>query len=335
MTARSPAPEPDVRAMLLHLAWLASPARNIAPDLRVEIAWGDPDCGPNRSRTYGLCELPEAVGFAAWINRKGCNVYVGATLKSADALRKGRIGADKASLATCLPADSDSQFVATAMQLATIAKAQLLVLTGRHPEPRGQLFIRIKPTSDLAAWETALERMVRKCGGDENALGRGRLMRLAGSMSYPSPQKTLRGYVVEPTSIHFVTAPEYAVPDLLAALPAPPARKSTPMLPNIFAGGGARRPKPPRPAVEAALRALPDAYAIEQRLWIRVGFALFDFDQGPSGIGLWTRFSQRCPEKANATDFSKLWERFGRPRTGHRITINWLLREARKPTFGA
>jgi len=328
-------PEPDERAMLLHLVWLTFPARSVAPDLRVEIAWGAPDSGPNRSRTYGIDELGGAVAFAVWINRKGCNVYVGATLKSADAPHKGRTGADKASLATCLPVDSDTQFVATADQLATIAKPQLLILTGQHPEARGQLFVRIKPTTDLTAWEAAHERVVRKCGGDENALGRTRLMRLAGSVSYPSPQKVKRCYVVERTSAHFVPAPEYSIPDLLAALPAPPVHKPAPALPTIFAGGGARRAKPPLPAVEAALRNLPDAYAEQQRLWIKVGFSLFDFDPTPSGLDLWRRFSQRCPMKEGETNFPKVWRGFGRSYKGRRITISWLLRESRKPSLGA
>lgn len=327
--------QPDTRAMLLHLLWLTFPARSIAPDLRVEIAWGNPDTGPNLSRTYSLGELDSAAQFAAWINRKGCNVYVGVTLKSADAPHKGRMAADKAALATCLPVDSDTQFVATADKLAMIAKPELVVMTGRYPESRGQFFIRIKPTPDLSAWETAHERIVRKCGGDENALGRNRLMRLAGSISYPSPKKIERGYVVERTSAHFVPAPEYSVPDLLVALPAPPMLRSAPAAPNIFAGGGVRRTKPPLPSVEAALRSLPDAYADQQRLWIKVGFALFDFDPGPSGMSLWQRFSQRCPAKASATDFSKVWAGFGRPRAGRCITINWLLREARKPSLGA
>lgn len=327
--------EPDARAMILHLLWLTFPARSGAPDLRVEIAWGDPASGPNHSRTYAISDLNQAAQFAAWINRKGCNVYVGVTLKSADAPHKGRMAADKAALATCLPVDSDSQFVATADKLAVIAKPELIVMTGRYPESRGQFFIRIKPTPDLSAWEIAHERIVRKCWGDENALGRNRLMRLAGSVSFPSPKKIERGYLIERTSAHFVPAPEYTVPNLLAALPAPPVHQAAPVVSSIFAGGGARRTKPPLAAVEAALRNLPDAYADKRLLWIKVGFALFDFDPGLSGMGLWQRFSQRCPAKANATDFSKVWAGFGRPRVGRCITINWLLREARKPSLGA
>ena len=325
--------EPDVRTMLLHLVWLTHPARSFASDLRVEIAWGDPASGPNHSRTYCIAELDQAAMFAAWINRKSCNVYLGVTLKSADAPHKGRTAANMAALATCLPVDSDAQFVATAEKLAMIAKPELVVITGRYPESRGQLFARIKPTTDLASWETVHERIVRRCDGDENALGRNRLMRLAGSVSFPSPKKIERGYIIERTSAHFVPAPEYSVPDLLAAIPVPPALRSALGAPTIFASGRARRAKPPLPAVEAALRGLPDAYAEQQRLWIKVGFALFDFDPSSSGMGLWQRFSQRCPTKAAKSDFPKLWRSFGAPYAGRRITISWLLREALKPSL--
>jgi Primase C terminal 2 (PriCT-2) len=327
--------EPDTRAMLHHLLWLTVPARSVAPGLRIEISWGNPDAGPNLSRTYNMGELDRAAQFAAWINRKGCNLYIGVTLKSADAPLKGRTAADKAALATCVPVDSDTQFVATADKLAMIAKPELVVMTGRYPESRGQFFIRIEPTTDLTAWENLHERIVQNCGGDENALGKSRLMRLAGSVSYPSPKKIKRGYLVERTSAHFVPAPEYSVPGLLAICPVPQTRQLPPAVPTIIAGCGARRAKRPLPAVEAALRNLPEAYAVEQRLWIKVGFALFDFDQGPSGMALWKRFSQRCPEKAGQTDFPKIWASFGRPYSGRRISIAWLLREAKQPSVGA
>lgn len=335
MTTAPFGPVPDTRSMLVHLGWLTHPARNIAPDLRLEIAWGERDIGPNRSRTYGLRELPAAVRFAAWINReKGCNVYVGATLKSVDAPPKGRFGADMAALATCLPVDSDSYFVATASQLASIAKPQLLVLTGRVPEPRGQLFIRVTPTADLATWEMVHERLIRRCGGDGNARGRERLMRLAGSVSYPSVKKVKRGYTVERTGAYLVPAPEYSIPALLPSLPAPPTPPAPLVACATSAGHGERHATLPLAVVEAALRTLRDTYAVERHLWIKVGFALHDFDSGALGLSLWQRFSQRCPEKAAATDFAKLWQGFGRPYTGHRITTGWLVREARQPTIG-
>lgn len=329
----SSALEPDTATILRHLIWLTISARNVVPDLRVELAWGDPAAGPNRSRTYAIGELSKAASFANWINRKGCNVYVGVTLKAADAPAKGRTAADLAALATCLPVDIDTQFVATAASLSKFAKPQLVVLTGQRPEPRGQLFVRVAPTSDLASWELAHERAVKACGGDANALGRNRLMRLAGSISFPSPKKLARGYAIERTGAHFVPGPEYSIAHLLATLPAPVARPSLPLIVST-PSSQTRRTKPPLAEVEAALRNLPGEYADQQSLWIKVGFALFDFAPDPVGLGLWQGFSQRCPEKCAVTDFQKIWAGFSRPYSGHRITVNWLLREARKPSSG-
>lgn len=329
---------PDIETIRKHLRWLCEPALPQFEDLRIEIGWGDPAKGPDRSRTYAINDLASAAGFSAWINHRGCNVYVGATFKRPDTPEKGRTSAAHAALATCIPVDIDTRFTAVAAQVAALARPQLLVLTGRTPQTRGQLFIRIAPTTDLAAWEQLHERIVRLTGGDENALGRNRLMRLAGTISYPSPKKVERGYVVEKTSAYPVPAQEYVVADLLASVPgfpAKPARQRSVAVAPVAIAARRRRTKPPLDAVAAALRVLPAHYAEEQRLWIKVGFALYDFDPGNVGLDLWKRFSHRCPTKANATDFAKLWQGFGRAYTGHRITIEWLVREAQRPCLKA
>lgn len=327
---------PDERAILAHLVWLIDPVRHDLPDLRLEIGWGAPDQGPAAGRTFQLNEVEAAARFATWINLKGCNVYVGATLKRADTPEKGRTSAADAALAVCLTPDIDTHFASVAARAADLAMPQLLVLTGVAPAPRGQLSIRIEPTSDLTACEEILGRIVRRSGADENALGRNRLVRLAGTRSYPSSKKIARGYVQERTSAHFIPGPQYAISDLLAAIP---PIVSAPSVASLSIGhpantGSLRRTaKPTLRAVEIALQTVPDRYSDERGLWIKVGFALYDFDPGPTGQSLWRRFSLRCPKKAVGTDFSALWAGFGRPYTGNRITIGWLLREARKPTL--
>src|SRR5271166_4771384 len=200
--ASATAYRPNRADMRRHLEWLAEPVCCASPDLRVEIAWADPETGPNRAKTFQLEKLSDAVQFAAWINSKGCNVYVGATLKRADTPAKGRTRAEHAALATCLPVDVDGDFETGARKLGTVAKPQLLVLTGRTPEPRGQLWIRIAPTEEMEAWSQVNQRSVNFSGGDRNALGTYRLMRLAGSVSFPSVKKQARGYVAELTTLH-------------------------------------------------------------------------------------------------------------------------------------
>ena len=65
--------------------------------------------------------------------------------------------------------------------------------------------------------------------------------------------------------------------------------------------------------IHSMLDALPDEYATEYDPWLRVGFALHSFDDGEIGLALWERFSNRCPDKAEGTDFAGLWAGF-RPR---------------------
>jgi hypothetical protein len=113
---------PDSAAMLNHFDWLVAPVRKTHRHLRCEVAWGVPHRGPSCAKTFRLDRIGAAADFAAWINSKGYNVYVGATLKVADTPVKGRTRSEHAALATCLPVDVDGVFVAGARKLGTIAK---------------------------------------------------------------------------------------------------------------------------------------------------------------------------------------------------------------------
>ena len=45
---------PDRAAMRRHLEWLTEPVVEKHPDLRVEIAWSNPDDGPNRANMNSI-----------------------------------------------------------------------------------------------------------------------------------------------------------------------------------------------------------------------------------------------------------------------------------------
>jgi Primase C terminal 2 (PriCT-2) len=72
------------------------------------------------------------------------------------------------------------------------------------------------------------------------------------------------------------------------------------------------------------LSALPDIMAADYDTWLRIGFAIHAFNNGKVGLALWKKFSMRCPEKAAATDFEKVWSGFKRPYEGRAITIGTL-----------
>jgi Primase C terminal 2 (PriCT-2) len=325
---------PDCVAMLSHLKWLSDPVLNTHPNMRLEIAWADVETGPNSAKTFRIDAIDDAVRFAEWINLKGRNVYVGATLKRVDTPAKGRTRTDHAAVATCLPIDVDGNLVDGTRKLAMIARPQLIVITGCTPQARGSLWIRIAATNDMALWSEVNRRSVFFSGGDRNALGTYRLMRLAGSVSFPSAKKQARGYVDELTIIHPIKAPAYDVRELLDGFPAVRLDNAIDLsgsdnsgAPTALGGNLSTRLPVNRTNValiHSMLDALPNDYVTEYDPWLRVGFALHSFDDGEISLALWERFSKRCPDKAEGTDFAGLWAGFSRAYEGKKISLGWL-----------
>jgi hypothetical protein len=327
----------DRSAMRRHLEWMTEPVRDMHPDLRFELAWGKPERGPTSAKTFRLDQIGKAESFAAWINAKGCNVYVGVTLKRADTPARGRTGGKHAALATGLAIDIDRDFVKGGRGLGIIAKPQQMVITGQLPELRGQLWLKIIPTVDMDLWKEINLRSVCFSGGDRNALGTYRLMRLAGSISYPSSQKRERGYVVELTCAHFFDAPAYDLAVLLDRFPAVAREQLLSTTKRKKLGGhdvvatlrSNLHKRPPInwsnvALVQSMLDALPSKYASEFDLWLRVGFAVHDFDAGEIGLALWVRFSQHCSEKARLMNFAAQWACFNGEYQGRKISLGWL-----------
>jgi hypothetical protein len=330
-----------------HLGWIVGPAVAVYPDLRFEIAWGPPARGPAFAKTFRLGETTRAADFASRENATGSNVYVGVTLKRPDTPSMGRSAAKHAAYATCLAVDLDGDFIVGARKLANVAKPQVMIITGRTPERRGQLWIGTKPTTDMDLWSEVNRRLVALCGGDEQALGAYRLMRLGGSVSYPSPKKRSRGYVVEKTYMQFVDAPTCDLRDLLNRLRAVEPQNEPANRRDAASCSSAKlalpsnlRDSPPLnrtnvAIVQSMLDALPDTHADNFDLWLRVGFALHEFDGSPIGLALWRQFSMRCPVKAAHTDFDRRWAGFDREFAGRRLGLGWLWLEAQTHGWSA
>ena len=205
--------EPDKAAMRAHLEWLAAPARDLdstrCHDLLIEIAFdhgGDGD--PNRAQLFDITSagLDAAANLAAGVNGNdpycGCNVYVGVCLKKPKTPRGHRTNGGHSCIITAMPADIDHDAEESNAKLAAIATPELTVTTGTVPELRQQKWCRLaKPCTDMPLVKYSFETVVEHIGGDTNATGLNRLMRLAGSVSRPSPKKQARGYVPELTTL--------------------------------------------------------------------------------------------------------------------------------------
>lgn len=318
-------PPPLQWVMAQHIEWLCE--GSWCPH-RYEIAWGPPDKGPTNARTFDIDNFYGGSSLALDVNLAGNNVYVGMTIKGHGTPHFGRTSREHALLATCMVLDFDHAAGAGLARLGSILCAPLLVITGSIPEHRVQAGIRLVPTQDLDRWAQLIKAYAEFSGADLNAVGVNRLVRLAGTISYPSPAKQARGYIPERTGLLTKPYRRYTLDKLEQLIPGKPL---TPSKKTIETRSTLGLPLTDRNArnVVSALQALPSNFADEYSKWLEVGFALHDFDSGPVGLALWTHFSHRCPLEAAKTDFPNLWAKFDTPRNGPKITIGTLLHHAK------
>lgn len=358
--AVKPILQPDREAMLRHLTWIAAPAVDANPELRLEIAWGEPNRGPSQARTFQLDDLNTAADLAERVNRGGSNVYVGVTLKRGDTPVSGRTRSEHASVATCLAIDFDAALQDGIRKLETIARPALLIMTGTRPKARGQVWIRLKRTPEMDAWNELNSNSVALADADRNAIGSYRLMRLGGSVSIPSSVKRERGYCVELTIVKIRTAPCYDASELLRGLPRIEGLKTTAQqiglkLSNDGLGAIKRKgdvsglepnirskaiQPPPMETMRAALRHLAATNSFEHRStvvtgangritkigWVQCGMALKSA-YGPAGFLLWD-ITHR-DEQARRDAFAQ-WKSFASEALPGHITIGTIIKAARQ-----
>lgn len=181
--------EPCPEAMRLHLEHLFGGFLDGCHDGLIEIAYTDAqDHKLRHARLFGTDEIDEAAEFAAQQNKiPQQNVYVGAALRKADALRDKR-ASDTDIL--CLPAyyaDLDESGTAQlAKQRYRGCPPTLVVITGRKPHIRAQLWWRQEiPERDHLRMRQQTSALAIALGGDRTVVNPSRVMRLAGSIAWP------------------------------------------------------------------------------------------------------------------------------------------------------
>ena len=347
MNAPLPNPRADIEMMRRHLEWLSDPARATHPDLRFEIAYSDDAGQVNQAQTFRLNEIDDAAAFAERKNVEGSNVYVGAILKRADTTRDGRTKASHSVLATALAVDIDENVHECAAKLCALVEPAVVVRTGAVPQPRFQIWVRVAPTDELATFDALTKRAVAFCGGDKNATGLNRVMRLAGSVSYPPPHKRARGYIVEQTKAKFLQAASYALDELLAKFPVAPNNKST-LAAAYDDGLGVNTvvamPPPPIEMMRAMLQHLAARNYFEHRSgvdrdadgrivkvgWIEAGMALKAAYGDEIGFELWaeTHIDDRARDDASAQ-----WASFAAEAQPGHVTHRHNIRAAKDAGF--
>jgi putative DNA primase/helicase len=193
------------------------------PDAWVEVAFGHPDINDgaiHEAQNYSPFELAKIAKFAAAKNRAGFNMYVGPALRHGNEPGDGRAN-DSSVLTTALAwaeydGAGDNERVEAILKAKQLAPA-MVVTTGLVPNPRRHLYFRVgdTPTPDkLRAVNASLMKLL----GSDAVHNASRLMRLAGTINYPSPKKAERGYVAELVTLQIASNPQSYRTDELIGL---------------------------------------------------------------------------------------------------------------------
>jgi hypothetical protein len=176
------------------------------PDAWIEIAYGHAATGGDiyAAQNFSVFELEKAVAFAEKKNRDGFNLYVGPAIRQGERPKTGR--ASDTDVVTSAYAWSEFDGSGDDVRIAGVLKEKdiaqaIIVITGHTPNLRAHLYFKldgeVTPNRLLGA-NTALVTLL---GGDA-VQAVGHVMRLAGTINWPTPKKKGRGYIPELVTLH-------------------------------------------------------------------------------------------------------------------------------------
>lgn len=145
--------------------------------------------------------IDEAVDWIVSVNSKGYNLY---------AVRnpiRGDLGSGSASdtdivASFFLWADCDDPAAAGNVHRFDGPKWSAAVVTGQIPSTRVHTYWQLRdPCTDMAAWRDMQTTIAAHFGSDRSVINPSRIMRIGGTVAWPSTKKRERGYIDELTTI--------------------------------------------------------------------------------------------------------------------------------------
>jgi hypothetical protein len=205
-----PQPQPNRADINSHLYALFPPDfASHFPDALIEIAHGPPG-DVDKARLFSVFKLDEATEFAIAQNLKGHNVYVGPALKHPHTAPFGRTN-DKdflASLWSWIDNDAAGE-VERALSEAKRLNVEpgMLVGTGATPHVRAHTYFNLAEVVTDGEVLRAINKGLNKCFGGDSVQAPSHVMRLAGTVNYPTEKKRARGYVAEVVTLKVAKSP--------------------------------------------------------------------------------------------------------------------------------
>ena len=198
--------QPNLRMIREHLERLFHRARKDYPGCRCEIAWTDAKGQITSGNTFLVTPegLDEAAAEAVMRNESGANCYVAVNPHKPERPRFGRGDAEDVLAAYFHWADIDKPEGIERLRQPLPIAYTMAVTTGRTPGPRVHPYWELEePTQNFEAWRRQQMALRDYFQGDA-VIDPPRVMRLAGTVNYPSAKKAGNGYLIEPVTLRTV-----------------------------------------------------------------------------------------------------------------------------------
>ncbi|MDA8751116.1 hypothetical protein N9P43_02555 [Planktomarina temperata] len=156
--------------------------------------------GENRtpnSRLFAPSQIGDATAFIIKMNDLKMNVYM--TINPINAMLHGNATDDDVACAHLSFADADDLTGLAGIKTMIGEHApDFIVTTGSVPCERQHAYWRLEaPCHDLELWKQSQQKIARNLGTDPSVINPSRIMRVAGTVSYPSQSKVAKGYIPE------------------------------------------------------------------------------------------------------------------------------------------
>lgn len=193
-------PTYNVAAIRSHLLAWAAHVEPRLPCTKIELR-AFRDGGRPRTAFFParVADIEKMARWAAKENAAGFNVYLSINPRRAEA-KSGT--ASDVEAAAFIVLDLDDKPDALDRIASVPAKPAFVVITGTVPHIRAHAWWPLRElTRDLAAWKSAMAAIAETFGGDRAMADPARIARLAGTVSYPKPEKRALGYIGEATAL--------------------------------------------------------------------------------------------------------------------------------------